>query len=184
MKCTSSKVVLVDDDRIQMLPFIAELELRGLNVRQFGEADQCLRSARRSRDIDVFIVDVMLPSARIYSPDDTQNFSYTGIFLARDIRLSHPTTPILILSNHAFRESLLRIEQAMTSIGCCAFVAKQTFGGVTEFADVIQAIVSRGILGAKPRNIFGRLARSILMQPNVAGFGVDLKQLFGPQKLS
>ncbi len=177
MTAGRSCVVLVDEDMIQMAPFVAELGLRGTKVRVFAEADSCLRSARRCKGVAVFVVDVMLPSDGRYSREDTRDYLYTGVFLARDIRNAHPKTPILLVSNHALRENLRRIERAMATIGCCAFIAKQSFANPGEFADLVQRIAERGVIGAKPRNIFGRLARGIMLQPNVAGVGIDIKEL-------
>lgn len=76
-------VVIVDEDRIQLSPFITELELRGLDVRYFSEADSCLRSARRMKNVDAFVIDVMLASALTYSSEYTINHLYTGVFLAQ-----------------------------------------------------------------------------------------------------
>jgi CheY-like chemotaxis protein len=180
MTAPGPKVLLVDEDRIQMAPFVAELELRGLSVHVLEEADSCLKTAKHHKRLDIAIIDVMLPSARRYSLEETQNHLYTGVFLARDIRSIHPDLPILLISNQTFREELRRIDRGMRTIGNCAFLSKRAFADASEFADIVEKILSHGIKKAEAKDIFGRLYRSIILQPKIAGIGVDLRELFRP----
>jgi len=176
----STTILLVDEDRIQMRPFIAEVELRGHTVRLVEEADDGLNAAKQLKRLDLAIIDIMLPSVNRYSSEETQNHLYTGVFLARDIRRAHPDVPLLLISNHRFPESLRKIDRAMTSIGNCAFLSKQSFFDPGEFADVIDRVLAHGISKASAKSIFGRLWRSIILQPKMGGVGIDLKELFRP----
>jgi len=172
------RVVLVDEDEIQMRPFVMELELRGVEVRRFFEADACLRSSRLLKHVDTFLVDVMLISERRYSTDETLDHMYTGVFLARDIRKYQQAVPIVLLSNHSMKDSVARIRKALASIGNCAFVPKQSFKGALEFGNTIEAVMADGVAALK-KGFWKRLGAGVLVQPNLAGVGVDLREVFG-----
>jgi|MudIll2142460700_1097286.scaffolds.fasta_scaffold734237_1 CheY-like chemotaxis protein len=173
-------IVIVDEDVVQLAPFVAELGLRGLKVRRFFEADACLRSAIRIRQVDAYIIDVMLKSKRHYARSDTQDHLYTGVFLARDVRALHPEVPIILFTNHSFKESISRIKRAVASIGNCAFVPKQSFVSALEFGNAIDAVLADGI-GAIKKGFWARFGSGILAQPNFHGIGIDLKKLFSSQ---
>jgi hypothetical protein len=171
------KIVLVDEDIIQLAPFVTELRLRAIQVVQFFEADTCLRSTKRIQNVNGYIIDVMLPSHRYYSDIDTQQHLFTGVFLAQDIRRFHPKVPIILFSNHSFQESMNRISRAVTSIGNCAFVPKQSFKSAIEFGNAISAVLADGV-GALKKGFWSRIGRGMLVQPNFAGIGIDLKEIF------
>ena len=143
-------------------------------LRHFFEADACLRSSRLLKNIDLFLVDVMLPSEFRYPIDYSR---YTGVFLARDIRKYHQAVPIVLLSNHSMPDAVARIQKALASIGNCAFVSKQRFKTALDFGDIIEAILADGV-GALKRGFWKRLGAGVLIQPNFAGVGVDLREVF------
>lgn len=172
------RVVLVDEDEIQMRPFVTELELRGIEVRRFFEADACLRSCRLLKSVDTFLVDVMLVSERRYPAHETLDHLYTGVFLARDLRKYHQAVPIVLLSNHSMKDNVARIRKALASIGNCAFVPKQSFKSALEFGNTIEVIMADGVSALK-NGFWKRLGAGVLVQPNLAGVGVDLKEVFG-----
>jgi len=172
------RVVLVDEDEIQMRPFVTELELRGIEVRRFFEADACLRSSRLLKTVDTFLVDVMLVSERRYPADETLDHLYTGVFLARDIRKYHQAVPIVLVSNHSMKDSVDRIRKALASIGNCAFVPKQSFKSALEFGNTVEAIMADGVASLK-KGFWKRLGAGVLVQPNFAGVGIDLREVFG-----
>ncbi len=168
------RVVVVDDDSIWLDYLTGEIELRGIELRHLFEADGCLRSSGLPKSIDLFLVDVMLPSEFRYPIDYSR---YTGVFLARDIRKYHQAVPIVLLSNHSMPDAVARIQKALASIGNCAFVSKQRFKTALDFGDIIEAILADGV-GALKRGFWKRLGAGVLIQPNFAGVGVDLREVF------
>jgi CheY-like chemotaxis protein len=171
-------IVLVDEDEIQIPLLISELQINGNEVVDFKEADSCIRFAQSESNIDLFIVDIMLPSKEYYSDSVTRGFLYTGVFLARDIRKSHPETPILLISNHSDRESLNKIEKALDTIGWCVFLSKFNLPGIIRIADIAQIMIDKGIKGLAEESLIRKIWRCIILKPNINGIGFDFKEWF------
>lgn len=176
-KYSKRRVVFVDEDSTQTKPYIKEMGFRGIDVICFTDPDSCLYEAKDMSEVDAFVLDVMLPSINHYSAEDTLEYRFTGVFLARDLRGWHPRVPIILFSNHHQDEEVKRIQKALGTIGNCAFVRKQSVRSSVDFGDIIERVLERG-LGSLGTGLWGTIKDSIIIQPNIQGVGLDLKKLF------
>jgi CheY-like chemotaxis protein len=92
---TKQRIVFVDDEGIALDRWLFELRMRGFECPKFRDADDCLDFIRTRQRVDLFSVDVMLPSRCAMSRDETDGYLSTGLILAAHIRESYPDTPIV-----------------------------------------------------------------------------------------
>jgi len=95
-------IILIDDDKLLMSYYIRALKSGGFKVLQFYNPDGAFDYLDKNRDktIAAFILDIlMLPGKRYKKEEGTNDGLTTGLLIYRDLRLSYPTTPIVILSN-------------------------------------------------------------------------------------
>jgi CheY-like chemotaxis protein len=171
------RVIVVDEDVIQVIGFCVELEARGISVEMFGEADTCLGFVKRKRVADLFVIDIMLPSAEAYSAILTSNYSLTGLNLARDVRRNYPETPILLFSNTANEIAQKEIRDVSAKIGNCAFVKKYSLTVSGQFGELVSRALSDGAEDITKASFWERLKDSIFFKPGFAGVGIDVKAL-------
>jgi len=161
---SKKRVIIVDDDDIQMITYKSELASRGIDVTQLYPAAECLEFLRSGDSADLFIIDVMLPHYP-YSIELSEQGKYTGLLLAQDIRriLSDPS--IIFFSNTASEYGRQRITNGVKALGNAAFIKKWDFGNTSEFGDVILNILKEGIGVIERSGIWSKLKGSIRVSP-------------------
>ena len=93
-------VLLVDDDRLPMQYYANALKLKGFEVQHCFDPDSALDFVKeRAGQIDVIILDIMLPPGKAYENENTNEGLKTGVFLLKDIRDKCGNVPILVLTN-------------------------------------------------------------------------------------
>ena len=92
----SIRIVWVDDDPLAQSGFVIELQMRDIDVDFMPDADRFLNVVRSGKQVDLFIIDLMILPPKDISLIDTQGAMQTGIFLAKEARYYYPTTPILM----------------------------------------------------------------------------------------
>lgn len=173
------RIIIADDDTIQLTPFLSELQFRGCDVRMFAEADSCRSFARRKAVADIFVIDVMLASDSVYRRDDTDNYLLTGLLLARDIRAARPSVPIVLFSNMTLSHYIKRIERFEDGISNCTFLSKREFSSPFEFAETILRFAASQSVGNSKPSLWERVVDAVELKPNISGIGIDLKKLGG-----
>lgn len=96
----SKLVLMVDDDRLPMSYYVKALEKEGFNVEHCLEPDSALDFAnKKGSEIDLIILDVMMPPGKVFEKEDTHEGLRTGVFLLKEIRKICSNMPIVILTN-------------------------------------------------------------------------------------
>ncbi len=187
MNISQKKVVIVDDDAIAIRPFLQELEISGIEVELLINADECFDYGINNSEVDLYIIDVMLATEDMdnsrYNSDNTMNFLLTGCALARDLRSHGIETPVIFFTQMANAELLKEINNQARDIGNCAFLSKSNMAATFDFRDIVQCVLEKGLDSAVKKDWFSWIYEAVLLQPNVAGLGMDGKVLAnGPSK--
>lgn len=179
-KARPKRIVIVDEDAIQMRPFEIDLNIRGFELTVCNTAEDCLDTLSSKRRFDLFVIDIMLKVREenpVYTKEQTNDFLLTGLHLARDIRRRRKTTPILLFSNTSNRELLRVIREWQKQIGNTYFFPKYEILSVSEFGDMVEKIIEDGLPQKSKEGVFKKLGKAIKAEPNFYGLGIDLKKL-------
>lgn len=171
-------VVLVDDTPLQVIPWRAELAVRGIRLVIFHEADDCINFVEKDTSgVDLLILDIQLPSRKRYLSEDTDHYNMTGLLLAYDIRRISKA-PILFVSNYTRGNTLKRIDKAMQIIGNCAFLQKGKIEDPEDFGHELERVLTDGVEALNSWGLLDRMARSLIVRPTIPGVGVgfDIKE--------
>jgi serine/threonine-protein kinase len=127
-----TRVVLADDAVLVREGVAQVLENAGIEVlAQAGDAEELLRLVAELHP-DVAIVDVRMPPA----------FSLEGLEAAERIRVEHPSTAVLLLSQDAQPVHAERLRASSpTAVG---LMLKEHVIDVREFVDAVRSVASGG----------------------------------------
>lgn len=168
-----TKILLIDDDIVSVPHVADELRLCGFNVETMVESSQIARLLTRQRAFpaDFLILDVMIPSAGLYSASEAQSGLYTGLLLARDIRAKWPHVPILLWSAAPLERVRTAAAGMAKRISNCRFVSKGA-----RLENVIEAYFKHGRFTQNwPERLWGALT----FRPGIGGIALDIKKLGG-----
>jgi DNA-binding NarL/FixJ family response regulator len=126
------RIVVADDDALLREGIASLLADAGHHVvGRSGDADDLLLKVR-SYTPDVAIVDVRMPPGRV---DD-------GLVAAAEIRRSHPTVAVLVLSQHLEPAYLLElVGENASGVG---YLLKDRVRDVSEFVDAVERVAGGG----------------------------------------
>jgi DNA-binding NtrC family response regulator len=103
----SKLILLIDDDKLPMKYYTKALEESGFAVEHFVEPDGALKFMEKNKtDIDMVVLDIMMPSGKTYKEKDTKMGLTTGLFLFKDIKSIAPKVPVIVLTNVRNPETL------------------------------------------------------------------------------
>jgi DNA-binding NarL/FixJ family response regulator len=94
------RVLLIDDDRVFSEPIKWQLEFDGHSVEyqkhvsSVVDATGTILVARP----DCLIIDIMMPRGDIYSKEQANSGSDTGIYLLRDLQKAYPNVPVIVVT--------------------------------------------------------------------------------------
>jgi DNA-binding NarL/FixJ family response regulator len=125
--------VAIAEDSVLLREGLARLlEERGFDVvAQCGDAEELMRKVR-SHELDVVIVDIRLPPSH----------SDEGLQAALEIRASHPSVGVLVLSQYV--EVGLAMKLLADSADRTGYLLKDRIGDVDEFLDSVQRVAAGG----------------------------------------
>lgn len=171
----SKHILIIDDEAVSLSYFSQALELAGYRVTVFKNATKFKRSIAKNNipDVDMFVVDLMLPPGRTYDKATTENGLLTGLYIALDIRKAFSETPILLWSAAPFPDLIQKAKQLSRALTSCAFVQKQNCPPVS-LVRLIDRYFSENRFRSR---FFSNLWDSLKLEPNISGFGVDIKKL-------
>lgn len=170
-----ANIIFVDEAIHEIRPFVVDLGIRGLKVTTCRTADDCLDVLLAGCNAGVFILDVMLLSRGAFTSEDTEGYRYTGLLLGRIIRELYPHTPIVFFSAISSKDSLRYVDLTVETLGNSTLIRKHEIASPFEFADQICPILETGRVHRQARSVLGAAADSLLVEPNVAGIGFDVK---------
>ncbi len=116
-----------------------------------------------------------MPSRGAYSNKETENGMLTGLLLVRDIRAFDAEVPIFILTSINI-DSVLSKVQSVVSEYANVFVLRKNDYPPSELSMTAKALLERERRPEDGQSILRRLWRSMLLQPNVSGIGIDFKK--------
>jgi CheY-like chemotaxis protein len=93
-----TKILFVDDENRRAQLYLDELRQSGFDTELLTETDGALAYLRQNQDIDVLILDIMMPPG-IYFAGKTDQGLNTGVVLYDEIRGIRPNLPVIILTN-------------------------------------------------------------------------------------
>lgn len=173
------RIALIDDELVAMRIYRLELELEGYEVLQYKSVDEIepLISTEKNEPIDLFIIDIVLPSGSVYSDKNPDLGLRTGLFLAQDIRKKYIDIPIILFTNWQFEDLQKAAKRLSIRLGNCIFLYKHDYLPF-ELVDMVNRYFKELRLSPKKKiGIFQKLFGSLILQPNISGVGIDLKQL-------
>lgn len=168
-------ILIIDDEKVALRPYQQALELGGYSVDIISESYKCKEFIENPLNIitDMFIIDIMMPSERIYSNSKTNSGLLTGLYLANDIRKLDQDTPILFWSAGIFPEIIQQTKDLSKKLNNCAFIRKNEY--LPD--DLVKLVNSYFDKDGFKSGFFKTLWDSLLFQPNFNGVGIDLKKL-------
>ena len=173
------RIALIDDEDFVMRSYCVELELADYEVLQYKSVAhiKSLILTEKKEQIDFFIVDIMLPPGSLYSDESTNLGLFTGLFLARDIRKKYLDVPIIIFTNSPFKSVQEVAKRFSTRLDNCILLQKADYLPF-ELVDVVNSYFEEFRLSPNTKpGILKKLFGSLMLQPNINGIGIDLKQL-------
>ena len=175
----ADKVALVDDDEIYMQTYAQFMKLEGFDVA-------CFRTPRSFLDeletpgvsgFKVIICDLMMPWGNAFSSDETDQGMLTGLRLVEAIRVKGLSAPIIIFTNLNLET---RMKQLVTEAAKLkdVFVLQKHDAPPDRFARAVQGLLERGTLSEQQQGALGQFFDSLILEPKIAGLGVNIKKLF------
>jgi CheY-like chemotaxis protein len=170
-------VAIIDDETVLTSFYRNALERDGYRVTHLRSTTSCANLLEKNgdKDVDFFVVDIMMPHGSLYNADQSEGGAYTGLLIARDLRLAGHKSPILLFSNTNINAIRLAAERMAEQLPDCIFLQKQDTTP-TDLADIITRYFDEAKLEKRKKGILQRLFSSLLLQPNIGGVGVDIKK--------
>ena len=144
-------VFIIDEDEIQMRPFMLELALRGIDAEQLLTADEALRRASHFGREDIFLVDVMLAvdvdaASSVFSRTSTDDYKITGLQLVDVLRKERPDLPPrnFILMSQAASSRMKDVIRRFASTQGVAYISKSAYDDPLTFGEEIQKKLPEG----------------------------------------
>jgi CheY-like chemotaxis protein len=93
-------ILFVDDDPRSIRPYCDELELRGFECALVASVDEATRTLRRRKaDIELVVLDMMMPSGKTYAAEDHDGGLRTGALFYRTLRNVLPDALAILFTN-------------------------------------------------------------------------------------
>ena len=173
------RIILIDDERVAMRSYWQDLQLDGYQVTQYVSTQEveAFISSNKPEEVDFFIIDIMIDLDPLYSSEKTDYGRLTGLFLALDIRKRYPEIPIILLSNTSFDSVLAATKRLTSRLKDCIYLRKQDILP-HELTEIVTNYFKKMKLSPNHKlRAFRKLFRSLMLEPNFYGIGIDLKKL-------
>jgi len=132
-------ILLVDDEKREMDSYAMELELSGYEVSFQKDVDDASRFFKENVDqIDLLILDIMMPPGSSFKDVDTQLGLRTGIRFYEKIRETAPNLPVIIFTNVSDEHVAERFRRESQ----CSFLRKEDYFPF-EFAEEVKKVLAR-----------------------------------------
>lgn len=104
------RILLVDDEVPLMAYYVEALRHAGFQVSQADGPTEALEYLS-GEEVDLVVMDIMMPPGRSFSEMETDSGLRTGVFLAEMVRKLNPNIPIAVLTNVASSDTLRALER-------------------------------------------------------------------------
>lgn len=123
-------ILFIDDDKRRMKSYVDELEYSEYVVEFKSDVDSAIEFFKHNqKQVELVILDIMMPAGNIFNNTQTENGLRTGICLYQEIRKQKETIPIIIFTNTSISgdKSLNDIENNEMTLFCAkdSFVPKE-----------------------------------------------------------
>lgn len=135
-----------------------------------------LQLIRDTPDVDVIILDMMMPSGTMFTDEETQLGRFTGVVVAERIRRIQPYVPIVLLSDASLEEVRSACKKLEKRLFNCIFFSKSSLQS-RRLAEKMDVYFSEGKFEKPSESLLQRVFGALILQPNFGGVGVDIKKL-------
>jgi len=113
-------ILLVDDERRRMDSYVQELGLAGYDVQFESDVDNALKFFRDNEaQIELLILDVMMPAGSNFSDAGTEHGLMTGIAFYQKISDEHNPNVLTIIFTNVSEESLTKDITSKSTVFFC-----------------------------------------------------------------
>ena len=171
---------MVDDVALEAKEYIASLKaFSTINLivelcRTTGKLKDHLSPGK---EWDLFLVDMMMPPGTLFKDIECGRGRFTGALVVEEIRKVYPQVPILLFSGTPFTEVREACEKIPMRVKNCAYWQKGSLQP-RELAEKIDKLFTGGAL-EENKSWWDRLFGALLLEPNMAGIGIDVRKLGG-----
>ena len=94
-------ILFIDDEKRYVKNYIEELEEVGFEVNYINNVGDALEfiKSKESKKIESIVLDVMMPSGKIFTNEETEEGLNTGIEFYKKFRDNFPNTKVFVLTN-------------------------------------------------------------------------------------
>lgn len=135
-------IVYIDDEFFlpKMESKIDIIKEIGVEIVGIDSVELALRTIERLPKVDLVILDIIMPSGDLYSLEETNGGTTTGLRLLEDIRKKNTEIPIMLISIKR-KANLDRIDSIIRDFKVSAFIEKQATSA-TEISNEIKKILN------------------------------------------
>jgi DNA-binding response OmpR family regulator len=131
-------ILFLDDERRIMDSYVRELEFSGYQVAFQSDVDTALKFFEENLpQIDLIILDIMMPAGSTFKDVDTRQGLRTGLYMYEKIRQKASNVPVIILTNVSDE----KVAERFRSENKCWFFRKEDYLPF-ELAQQIDEMVS------------------------------------------
>jgi CheY-like chemotaxis protein len=134
-----AKILFVDDENHRAQPYLDELKLAGYDAVLTTETDEALAYVQQNPDINVLILDIMMPAGVKFAARTDQGLD-TGVILYDEIRKIAPDLPVIVLTNVSDRD----VAQKFRNESNCWYYPKINLLAV-ELPDEVKEILEESL---------------------------------------
>jgi CheY-like chemotaxis protein len=132
-------ILMVDDERRQMDSHYLELRYSGYDVEYFTGVDDALRALEaRGDQVDLLILDIMMPPGAAFKDADTKQGLRTGVRFFERVRADRPNLPVIIFTN----VSPNRLEERFKRERACRLLQKEDYLPF-ELAEEVEKMIGK-----------------------------------------
>lgn len=166
-------VAVIDDDNILRGYYVEAFKALGYEAAAF-DGPSCIDPFTLEA-LDLLVIDLMMPKPKSWDNSPENNELLTGLYFCKKLRESGFDVPIVLFTSLNIKELIYRVSEDTKNLVNVIFVLKSDFEP-TSFAQACDEILRTGTTAGMNASLGRRLARSIIVQPNVAGFGCDCRR--------
>ena len=172
-------ILIIDDSGIESRIYKDDLTLYSnfnLSVEICNSVKTFTEYISSDKSWDIILLDMMMPSEEIFSEDQSKNGQITGYLVAIEIRKVLHGTPIILLSNAPFENVKDYCQQVESKITNCLFWVKNQMPP-RKLATLLDKYFIEGRIEKPSESLLARIFGAMLLQPNIGGVGLDIKEL-------
>lgn len=141
-------IYFIDEDEIQLRPFLLEMALRNFETHHILTADDAIQSLDNITANDFLFIDVMLAAnsdetKSVFKRDQTEDYKTTGLALAQMIlTLRKDIVPgHIVLMSQAASQKMKSTIKAFAKKYCLKYIAKSLYDDPMSFGDEVERIL-------------------------------------------